>query len=114
MYKQNKMSTTTLKVNASTEGETIEQKMERVVNNNESIKDGAPIIYTERKDGVLPGYDIRTDRFEIAIDAMDKVSKTHTAKRDERIKKTIEDLNKKEGKNSSTEQNNGEPKSTQG
>ena len=36
------------------EGETIEQKVNRIVNNNEPITDGAPIIFTERKDGVLP------------------------------------------------------------
>jgi len=74
---------TTLKVNNSVEGETIEQKIRRIVENNEPISDTAPIIYTERKDGVLPAYDIRTDRFDIAIEAMDKVTKTTIAKRDE-------------------------------
>lgn len=86
MYKRNKPKQTTLRVNNSKEGETIEMKMERVINNKEPIKDGAPIVYTERKEGVLPGYNIRTDRFDVAIDAMDKVSKTHIAKREERIK----------------------------
>ena len=33
------------------EGETIEQKIERVVHNNEPINDGAPEIFTDRKDG---------------------------------------------------------------
>ena len=56
------------------EGETIETKVNRIVNNGEPITDGAPIIYTERKDGVLPEYDIRTDRWDITIDAMDKVN----------------------------------------
>lgn len=74
-------------VNDSYEGESIEQKMERVIENNEPITDSAPIIYTDRKNGVLPEYDIRTDRFEIAIDAMDKVSATHYAKRVEMWKK---------------------------
>lgn len=74
-------------VNESYEGESIEQKMERVIENNEPITDSAPIIYTERQNGVLPEYDIRTDRFEIAIDAMDKVSATHYAKRVEMWKK---------------------------
>lgn len=32
-----------------------------------------PSIYTEKKDGVLPGYDIRTDRFEVAREAMEKL-----------------------------------------
>ena len=43
------------------EGETMEQKVAKLVENNEPITDGAPIIYTEKKDGVLPQYDIRTD-----------------------------------------------------
>nr|QJB21156.1 MAG: hypothetical protein [Microvirus sp.] len=78
--------TTLISVNTSLVGEDITTKIERILNNKEPIKDGAPLIYTERKDGVLPGYDIRTDRFEVAIDAMDKVSKTHLAKRMERLK----------------------------
>lgn len=82
MYKIQIPEITELTVNTSYEGETIEQKIRRIVNNKEPISDGAPLIYTERKDGVLPEYDIRTDRFEIAIDAMDKVSKSHIAKRE--------------------------------
>lgn len=80
------MENTTIEVNDSVVGETIEMKMERVVNNNEPITDGAPIVYTERKDGVKPEYDIRTDRFEIAVEAMDKVEKTYKAQREERMK----------------------------
>ena len=38
----------------------IEEKVRRIVNNNEPITDGAPIIFTEKKDGVLPEYNIRT------------------------------------------------------
>lgn len=62
------------------EGETIEQKVRRIVENNEPIKDGAPIIYTERKDGVIPAYNVRTDRFDVAIMAMDAVNKAKIAK----------------------------------
>lgn len=63
------------------EAETIEEKINRIVNNKEPITDGAPIIYTERKQGVLPEYDIRTDRWEIAIEAMDKVHTDMIARR---------------------------------
>lgn len=76
---------TTIETNESYEGETIEQKMDRIVNNGEPISDGAPVIYTDRKDGVPAEYNIRTDRFEIAVDAMDYVSKTNIAKREARI-----------------------------
>lgn len=77
-----------------TEGETIEQKFERIINNGEPIKDGAPIIYTERKDGINASYNIRTDRFDIALDGMDIVAKTIQAKREERARVREE----KEGK----------------
>ena len=48
------------------EGELIEEKVARLTQEKSPINDGAPIIYTERKDGVLPAYDIRTDRWKIA------------------------------------------------
>lgn len=86
MYKQNKRIGTSLEVNQSQEGETIEQKLERVVQNKEPISDGAPLVFTERKDGVLPGYDIRTDRFEVAVEAMDKIHKSDIAKREAKLK----------------------------
>lgn len=86
MYNTNKMTKTSIKVNKSLQGETIEQKLERIINNGEPIKDGAPLVYTERKNGVEAQYDIRTDRFEVAVEAMDKVTKSHLAKREERGK----------------------------
>ena len=70
-----------IELNDSIEGETIEQKVMRITENNEPIEDGAPIIFTARKDGVLPAYDVRTDRFEIAIDAMNYVAKSNLARR---------------------------------
>lgn len=72
--------------------ESIEQKMRRVTNNHEPIDATAPLIYTEEKDGVLAGYDIRTDRFDVALEAMDKVHASETAKRDNAVK--AEDPNK--------------------
>ena len=56
------------------EAESIEEKGRSIVNENEPIEDGAPIIFLERIDGVKPEFNIRTDRWEIAIEAMDKVS----------------------------------------
>lgn len=65
------------------EGETIETKVSRIINEKAPIEDGAPIIFTERADGVLPAYDIRTDRWDLAVDAMDAVNKAKIAKREE-------------------------------
>ena len=82
MYKIPKFSKTSIEVNKSVIGETIETQVERLVNNRENISGGSPLIFTERKDGVLAEYNIRTDRFEVAIDAMDKVSKSYKARRE--------------------------------
>ena len=62
------------------EGESIETKCARVLQNNEPITDTAPIIYTAKEDGVLPAYNIRTDRFDIAMDAYDKISRSAAKK----------------------------------
>ena len=64
----------------SFEGESIEIKVAKLIENNEPITDGAPIIYTEKKDGVLPQYDIRTDKWEIAQSAMDLANASKIAK----------------------------------
>ena len=76
---------TTLIVNNSYEGERIEEKIARILNNKEPITDGAPPVYTERSAGVLPETNIRTDRWDVALEAMDKVTKSHRAKREARI-----------------------------
>ena len=83
MYKTKRPTTTTIQLNDSYEGETIEQKVRRITQNQEPITDGAPIIYTERKDGVKPEYDVRTDRFELAVEAMDTLTQQKLAKREE-------------------------------
>lgn len=102
MYRKIQAARSTIKSNTAYQGERIEEKINRILNNGEPIKDGAPRIYTERKDGVLPQYDIRTDRFEIAVDAMDKVTKSHMAKREQRLgdiaKKNMEKEQKSETK----------------
>ena len=76
------VSNSTLSINNSLEGESIECKVCRIVNNGEPISDGAPLIYTERKAGVKEEYNIRTDRFDIALKAMDYVTASNRAKRD--------------------------------
>ena len=67
------------------EGESIETKCARILKNKEPITDTAPIIYTAKEDGVLPAYNIRTDRFDIAIDAYDKITRS-SAKKEQAVK----------------------------
>ena len=84
MKKGVKRTRTSIATNFLEIGESIEEKMRRVTQSNEPIENVAPMLYTERKDGVLPETDIRTDRFEIAQEAMGKVEKSIKAKREEK------------------------------
>ena len=61
----------------------LELKLRRLIESKEPIDDNVtvPLVYTERKEGVLPAYDIRTDRFDLAIMAMDAANKMRDAKR---------------------------------
>lgn len=55
-----------------------EVKLRKIISGESSdMEDGVfPTIYTEKKDGVQPEFDIRTDRFEVAIDAIDKINQS--------------------------------------
>ena len=89
MIKHKFKNSTGLRVNNSLQGETIEEKMERIINNKEPIKDGAPLIFTERKEGIKASTNVRTDRWEVAIEATDKIAKSYTAKRENKGLKVV-------------------------
>lgn len=64
---------TCISCNKSFEGESIEREVEKIMAGGAQFSTlGAP-IYTPKKDGVWPSTNIRTDRFEIAQNAMDAV-----------------------------------------
>ena len=84
---------TIIRSNKSYVGERLEEKIQRITSNKEPIKDGAPLIYTERKNGVMPEYNVKTDRFEVAVIAMDAVAKSHLARREARHNPTKTDGN---------------------
>ena len=87
MYTIPKFKVTKFNANRSVEGETIEMKIDRFINNKETITDnGSTPIYMERKEGVNRAYNIRTDRWDVAVEAMDTVSKSYQARRDEKAK----------------------------
>lgn len=81
MFIKNKIDKTTLRSNTSIAGERIEDRVERMLYNQESIGDGAPLIYTDRREGVQPQYNIRTDRWDVAQEAVDKMHAKTLAKR---------------------------------
>ena len=85
-------------------GITIEEKVRRWFENKEPIDESAELIFTERKDGVEPAYNIRTDKWDLACVAMDAVQRDYLAKRNQRIKEKDEQDEKNE-KNETDTQN---------
>lgn len=61
-------------------GESIEEVLRRLEANKEKVPMNVPPIYTPMKEGVIPDYDIRTDRFDVAAQATDKFAASDTAK----------------------------------
>ena len=64
--------------NLAYQAEPREVKLRKIISGeSNNMEDGVfPTIYTEKKDGVQPEFDIRTDRFEVAIDAIDKINQS--------------------------------------
>lgn len=93
MKKSVRMHRSKLQSVECSEGITIETMVEKILNNQNNDETEKKQMYTERRDGVLAGTDIRSDRWDIAIDAMDKSSKSQTAKRQAKMNvvKTEED-----------------------
>lgn len=80
-YKKRLTENTGIKVNNATTGMRLEDQVSQMIANKEPIKGDAPLLYTDRKEGVLPGTNIRTDKWEIAVTTMDKISRSSIAKR---------------------------------
>lgn len=66
-------------VNEGVLGISIERKIEAMMESGEELGEAIKPMYTDKKDGVLPSTDIRTDRHVIAAELSSK-----TAKRDRR------------------------------
>lgn len=55
-------------------GECLTDKIRKIKTTGEAIESVSPIIYTERKEGVKPEFDIRADKWDIAQKSMQYVS----------------------------------------
>lgn len=60
-------------------GQSLEEFLRKAMVGNEPIEATAKLTYNERKDGVLPQHDIRTDRWEIAQQQTDKYHRSRAA-----------------------------------
>lgn len=92
MYKVPKRYQARMDINDSSEGETIERRIERLMNNEEgeeSIED-KPLIYGRPEEGINPNTDIRHDHFATAHEEGTKLINTQNDWKDERKKKREE------------------------
>lgn len=55
-------------------GETLIKKCQRILDEGEPLTDGAPMIYTPKQAGVKPECNVRADKWDIAMNAMDRVN----------------------------------------
>ena len=62
------------------EGQSIEDRCKKLVETGEPIKDTSPLIFTPKEKGVMPQYDVRADKWDIALNAMDRVNRERIAK----------------------------------
>lgn len=90
LYRNQINRKTKLRGERAVEGETIEAMIRRMIENGEGIRDMKPLIYTERKDGVVAATNIRTDKFEEAIKNLDNVSETIRKRRAENIEAKLQ------------------------
>ena len=61
-----------IKMNDS--GETLIKMCQRILDEGEPLIDGAPMIYTPKQAGVKPECNVRTDKWDIAMKAMDQLN----------------------------------------
>lgn len=72
------------------EGEDIHEKVDRLLNTEQPIETEPSFqpIYTLRKDGVIAEYDVRADKWDQALNIMDKANREKIVKSEEYTKTT--------------------------
>lgn len=80
----------TLNTTESFIGKSLEEKVYEAVNSKAPIEAVAPMVYTERKEGVRPETNIRTDRFEIAQEAMTNIAAGIRVRRAKRMTEEVD------------------------
>ena len=73
--------TTQIKTVLDLKGESIEEMLRRMQDAHEPIQANAKLAYYDRKEGVLPFNDIRTDRFDYALQATSEIHASTFAQR---------------------------------
>lgn len=96
MYKQKYRPTTSLAVNESVEGETIETRIERLLANGDENPEVKELIFTRAEDGVIGGFDIRHDWWDEAIEQTSIMAEKNQELDGKRLEKRKEMIKKKQ------------------
>lgn len=111
MYRKVIYPKTSLRVYEVTEGEMIEQRIERMLNNKEPMPiEGSERMYQTRAEGIHPMTDPRTDRFDQALTMTENVAKQRIAKREAIVKDINGKTESADGQSSSSGDPTGETK----
>lgn len=90
-YSKKIKQTTQISCNESYEAQSLEEQIKAATIGNQKIQADGSLIFTERKKGVEPQYNIRTDRFDLALDQIEKYDKMTAAQRDDKPEQEITD-----------------------
>ena len=88
-----------LRNNSTYVAEPIEKIIQRRLANKEPLDDKVNLLYYDISEGVKAGYDVRTDRFDLALDGVGAIQKSETAKTQSMTK----EVNTKTEENTATE-----------
>ena len=111
------MKSTMISANSAFEGKFLFEEIEEYMNNENNLEDLKRIhkpIYTPKEAGVVAEYNIRTDRFAVAQNAMDIANRAWTEKQTDNLKKRARKTAESEGsKRPETEGQGGSQKENQ-
>lgn len=79
------------------EGELIEIKVGRIVDLKEPITDSSPYLETPANEGVIPEFDIRTDKFDLALDTLTNMYRSKEKVNAQNFAKDVSDEISKSG-----------------
>ncbi|AXH77590.1 MAG: hypothetical protein [Microviridae sp.] len=91
IYNNKKRAGGSLKGRSTYEGERLEIKISRMLEDNEPITEISERIYGSREEGVIPSTNIRSDRWDAAVDAMDAANQSKIARREAKREKPTKD-----------------------
>lgn len=97
MYKIPKQHRTTIEINQSVQGESIETRIERMLNNNDDVSEMKELIFTREEDGIMGAFNIRHDHWDEAYENASTMAEKNSELDSARLKKRQEAI--KEEKN---------------